>query len=203
MKILLVSDVHFALEENEKELLQQPFDACLFTGDLEYHLKSVCDLIGDIPKYGVRGNHDNNINLSDYGIADVYQQTSTFNGIPIVGFEGVCCDHKKVHGPKKCLFHEEKEYKEHINKKNQSGGILLSHCSDYKRLSNNLFYNGSKVISKYKKKYCPIIHVFGHHHLNRVYYEKGCLTICVFRFAILTINDTTKEMTVQFPFDTL
>jgi predicted phosphodiesterase len=87
MKILAIADrppkerIKSILENNSVELI------CTL-GDLEQNYLYDIELVTNIPKLGVYGNHDSGTYIETLGITNMHLKTFEFGGLVFGGFEG-------------------------------------------------------------------------------------------------------------------
>lgn len=75
-------------------LAEQPVDVIVTLGDLELsHIRSL-ELVTDIPKLGVYGNHCSGMYMPELGIENMHLKTKELFGVTFGGFEG-CVKYKE------------------------------------------------------------------------------------------------------------
>lgn len=87
LRLLVIADR--APSKPVRELIAAtPVDAIVTLGDLELSMIRDLELITDIPKLGVYGNHCSGSYMGDVGLTNMHLNTMTINGITFGGFEG-------------------------------------------------------------------------------------------------------------------
>lgn len=87
LRLLVIADR--APSRPVRELLAgERVDAILTLGDLELSQIRDLELITDIPKLGVYGNHCSGSYMDDVGLVNMHLNTTTIQGVTFGGFEG-------------------------------------------------------------------------------------------------------------------
>ena len=183
-KILTIADLHGRLRPKDINMeMFQEIDAIIMLGDIDYRdyfiLKNY--IPKEIPVYGIRGNHDAQIKLEDYGIQDIHGKLIEVNDIRIVGWEG-----SFKYKPSAVGFtqDESKDFAKILIKAyGENVDYLFSHDAPYNVDTVDAAHKGLKGISEYiTKTGCKNIH--GHFHQS----YKTQKQQCVFGFEQITLT---------------
>lgn len=157
LKILHYSDQKADLNQHSNN-----FDWIITTGDLDYtDMYPITFIKNDHPSFGVLGNHDVGINLSEFGIQDVHKKVVVYNGIKIGGFRG-------------CLKYKESDYMYTEDESNEFANsfpyvdILLLHAGPFGLLDDpsDSVHIGSKNMRRYVEQKMPKYVFVGHQYSN-------------------------------------
>ena len=170
-KILIFSDLHYHTISDIRNITNVDCDLCLLLGDINCQLLKEIKQNIKVPIYAVLGNHDTSDLLEKVGIENINGKVIDFNGIKIGGIEG-----SSRYKDGSFVMHTQKESLE-IMKCLPRVDILISHDSAYKQFSENVSKEGYQGISWYLENQKPILHIHGHHHVNKFY--KLNSTYCV------------------------
>lgn len=182
-RILVISDIHYELTNEELSALQETFDQCWLLGDIPSNvLKMVQEL--HCPVIGVHGNHDAPNLLEQYSFIDVHGKDCTINGIHIVGIHGS----SKYKNSDTCMLTQQESIA--IAKSLPKAQVLLAHDSPFGMHSAELHKVGLKGITQYLKRHKPQLYVYGHHHEHVEYMFKKTKCIMNYRFGIIEPDGT-------------
>lgn len=184
VKILTIADLHGRLRPKDINMeMFQEIDAIIMLGDIDYRDYFILRnyIPEEIPVYGIRGNHDAQIQLEDYGIQDIHGKLIEVNGIRIVGWEG-----SLKYKPSAVGFtqDESKDFAKMLIKAyGKNVDYLFSHDAPYNIDTVDTAHKGLKGISEYMTKTrCKNIH--GHFHQS----YKTQKQQCVFGFEQITLT---------------
>lgn len=181
-RILIVSDIHFAIDEHELKLLQGSYTDRILLGDIpKYMLPAVLNKNTAI---GVLGNHDTPDVFEGYTIQNLHNATVNIGGITVAGLEG---SSRYKMSPN--VMHTQDEIKE-AAKALPAADILIAHDSPWHQHDTCVSKEGFVGITKYIRKKKPKLMLYGHHHERCAYKLKKTLCICVYRIGIIEPDGT-------------
>lgn len=127
-------------------------------GDLGQHQLSELELIDDIPKIGVYGNHDSGMYFEPLGIQNLHLTTTSINGITFGGFEG--CVRYKSSGN---LMYTQEEATKLMNDFPKVD-IFISHCPPFgiNDDSSDIAHTGFIALKNYIEQHQPMYLFHGH-----------------------------------------
>jgi Icc-related predicted phosphoesterase len=163
IKILVISDLHYHTVSDIRNITNTNCDLCLLLDDIECKLLKEIKRNIKVPIYAVLGNHDTDDLLEKADIENINGKVIDFNGIKIGGIEGSSC-----YKDSSFVMHTQEESLK-IMKNLPYVDILISHDSAYKQFSENISKEGYQGISWYLENKKPILHIHGHHHVNKIY----------------------------------
>jgi predicted phosphodiesterase len=177
-RILIISDIHYNLTNEELAVFQQTFDQCWLLGDMS---SDVLKLVQGLkcPVIGVCGNHDTPDIFEKYSFTNVHGTECTVNGIHIVGIQGA----SKYKNSDTCMLTQQESLA--IAKALPKAQVLLAHDSPFGMHSSELHKVGLKGITEYLKRNKPALYLYGHHHDRKEYTFKKTKCILVYRFGII------------------
>lgn len=187
MNILVFADLHhWSKEELLSCLSYNNYTCCILLGDIddETLIFIKANIKSDVKLFGVVGNHDEWNTLIRNNIEDISGKTICVNGIVFAGLSG---SHRYNDEQERAMLTQ----KESIiaAKELQKADVFISHDTAYRAMhfSDNV-HCGLKGISKYLKKYAPMLNLFGHYHsCSLLSYHKTTL-LCIYRCALITID---------------
>ena len=184
-RILIVSDIHFPLNEKEQEMLKENFDICLLLGDIPKDVLQSIDTNNKCKFYGIYGNHDTNDMYNDIKNLKYIHRHCVIeeDETSIIGISG---SSKYKKSSSYCMFSQEEILD--ITKNMRKVDILISHDSPYQIHSTSKNKEGFKGITEYIKKNKPKLHLYGHHHITKAYMIDETLCICNYRLGIIEKN---------------
>ncbi len=177
-RILVISDIHHNLTNEELSVFHQTFGQCWLLGDMS---SDVLKLVQGLkcPVIGVCGNHDMPEMFEQYSFINVHNTECTINGISIVGVHGS----SKYKNSGTCMLTQQESLA--IAKALPKAQVLLAHDSPFGRHSHELHKCGLKGITEYLKRNKPLLYVYGHHHECIQYMFKKTKCIMNYRFGII------------------
>lgn len=190
MKILIITDIHYQLDDNEKQLIKSNLYDVLFTlGDIGFSdllwIKEVCNK----PIYGLLGNHDGMSLLETVGISTLHQSSVEINGISFAGIQG---SHRYKKSPELCMYTQEESIK--IAKNTPAADVLLCHDGPYGLYEKkNAAHCGLKGIREYLKIYNPMMCIHGHLHKSTQQYLNDIFIQCCFRVELIDLDMFVKK----------
>lgn len=190
LKVLVLSDFHFASEEEFEVLRKQAdFDIIFMLGDIKNSYLKTINSYFSKEKFGVIGNHDSYDTLEKNGIINVHGKLTKVNGIDIIGFQG---SYKYKNGEYPSFTQEESLL---FSKGLPKADVLISHDSPYELYGkNNQSHIGLKGVSDYISKNNIALNIHGHHHINtHKVLKNGTTVVCVFRASIIDLSNYTVK----------
>ena len=181
LRILVVTDGHGCLAESDIPPYRD-IDVCLLLGDLSIRdIAIVKEKIGNIPVYGVLGNHDGFELYDRFGIENIHGKVVEIDGVRIAGMQGAF-RYKDTNFP----FYTDDESVE-IAEEMDGADILISH--DYPKdfhKNTDWAHSGLQGITHYCEKHRVPLNIHGHFHNNLSgVLENGTRTICCYRATII------------------
>lgn len=177
-RILIISDIHYNLSNEELAVLHETFDQCWLLGDMSSDvLKLVQGL--NCPVVGVCGNHDTPNLFDKYPFINLHGTEYTVNGIHMVGIHGSA----KYKNSDTCMLTQQESIA--IAKALPKAQVLLAHDSPFGMHDSAPNKVGLRGITKYLKQCKPLLYVYGHHHEHMEYMFKKTKCIMNYRFGII------------------
>ena len=185
IRILVFADLHTPCIEKIRNtnFSEYNYDVCFTLGDINcQHLNAITECV-NCSVYGVIGNHDEYGMLEQFGIMRLDSKEVIINGFSVTGLSGSSrykIDDKPMLTQKESIA---------LSKQLPPAEILVSHDSAYGLYGakSDKTHCGLKGISKYIKKYKPIVNLHGHHHENCVKNRRYTTDICVFGCSVIEI----------------
>ena len=107
---------------------QHDLEAILCLGDLQPSWLETLDFV-HLPKLGVRGNHDNEPYMEQFGIEDLHlRRVELDSGLSVCGFEG-CVEYRRDHGELGPTYSQRRAAK--LIRKLPAADVLICHCPPY------------------------------------------------------------------------
>ena len=158
MNILAISD-RPAKESIVKLVKQNAIDLICTLGDLEYFDLQELELITDIPKIGVYGNHDSGSYFEPLGITNMHLNTFEHQGIKFGGFQG-CVRYKENPSAIMCTQEEATE----LLKEFPRVDVMLAHCPPYGINDDptEISHTGFVALKEYLDQHKPSYLFHGH-----------------------------------------
>ena len=186
MKIIAFADLHTNCIDkiNQTDYSSYNCSVCITLGDINSkHLQAIAANV-KLPIYGVLGNHDEYGMLERYGITQLDEKEVNIDGVLITGLSG---SSRYKPDDKPMLTQKESVY---LAKRLHYAEIFISHDSAYGLYGakSDKAHCGLKGISRYIKKYKPIINLHGHHHENSIKKYKKTTDICIFGCSVIEID---------------
>ena len=187
IKIIVISDTHNCLNENEfKQFIElhKEFDICLLLGDHQpKDISIILKYIGKNKIYGLLGNHDYNY-LEEFNINNLNGKIINVNGTTLLGIQG-SFKYKPSNFPS--FTQEESIF--FLNDK-PSVGILVRHDNRFdSKMNNNPAHQGLFGITYYLFKNRTPYHIHGHVHNTYVKEMiNGTKEISVYMYDYLELN---------------
>ena len=158
MKILAIADR--PPSTNLKTLLDQNNPEIIVTlGDLDQSDINGLEMVNNIPKLGVYGNHDSGMYMKELGIIDMHLKTYKYKGIIFGGFQG-CVRYKE--NPTAIMYTQEEAKKmlENFPKVD----VMLAHCPPYGINDDisEIAHTGFIALKEYLEKQSPKYLFHGH-----------------------------------------
>ena len=125
MKILAIAD-RPPRSSIRKLVTENQIDLICTLGDLDYYSLRELELIKDLPKLGVYGNHDGGAYFADLGIHDLHLKTFVFQGLTFGGFQG-CVKYKEAFD--NSLFTQKES--QQLLQAFPPVDVMLTHCPPY------------------------------------------------------------------------
>jgi uncharacterized protein len=128
-------------------------------GDLEHHQIRELEIITDIPKIGVYGNHCSGLYMPELGIKNMHLQTFEFGGLTFGGFEG-SVRYKSSLTAKMYTQDEATELMQGF----QHVDVMLAHCPPYgiNDEPDDVAHMGFVALRKYIEAENPKYYLHGH-----------------------------------------
>lgn len=224
MRILVFSDLHRCIDMTELHHIIQSMptepDLAVSLGDISSsELADIRNIVGDIPMYGVPGNHDTEETLTAAKIPSLHSGLLIYDGgIRFAGFGGSIRYKKGVN------FMFSQQESQDLIQKLPPANILLTHDmplvdqsppTPVNRSSgflNKLLLRAKKEkkdekicsqphaglqgITDYLDRISPSLLIHGHIHQNKVYRYKNTDIVSVYGAALVTFDDN-KLIAVQ------
>jgi uncharacterized protein len=107
---------------------QHELDAVMCLGDLQTAWLETLDRVA-VPKFGVRGNHDSEPYMEQFGIEDLHlRRVELESGLSVCGFEG-CVAYRRDHGENGPAYSQRKASR--LVRKLPPADVLICHCPPY------------------------------------------------------------------------
>lgn len=185
MKILAFADLHDYCIDKIAQIDYSAYgcDLCITLGDINYqHLQAIKKNV-DLPICGVLGNHDDYGLLTKCGIVSLDGITLTVKSIHFTGLSGS----SRYKPDDKPLLTQKESIT--LAKQLPPADILVSHDSAFGLYGarSDLAHCGLKGISRYIKKYKPVVNLHGHHHENCIKDGRYTTDICIFGCSVIEI----------------
>ena len=165
LTLLVVADTHNSLNMFKEIKIPKPseYDLCIFLGDISK--EDIRILLQYIPKekiIGVLGNHDDENNLSLFGIKNINNNIYHYNELSFIGLQG-CIKYKEG---QPC--YTKKESKK-LCKNMPPVDIFITHdIPENFMLHQSENHKGNPAINKYLyKNKCPL-NICGHNHTYKI-----------------------------------
>jgi uncharacterized protein len=127
MRALALADRPFHADAG-RLAAQHDLDAVLCLGDLQTAWLETLDRVR-LPKFGVRGNHDFEPYMEQFGIEDLHLRRVVLdNGLSICGFEG-CVAYRRDHGEHGPAFSQKRAAK--LMRKLPPADVVICHCPPF------------------------------------------------------------------------
>ncbi len=138
---------------------ETPVDAIVTLGDLELSQIRELELIGDIPKLGVYGNHCSGSYMDGLGIVNMHLQVVTVKGVTFGGFEGSV---RYKDSPYAKMYTQEQASV--LLKDFPRVDVMLTHCPPYGINDDvtDLAHTGFLALRAYLKERRPAYLLHGH-----------------------------------------
>lgn len=177
-KILVISDIHYELSDEEFSIINNNYDACFALGDIP---KPILRIIAqqEYSVYGVLGNHDTPDFFNGLDVINIHNSSRVIGNYNIIGLEG-----SSIYKRGPYVMHDQKEIRD-ITKNLPYADILLSHDSPWHMHDTSMNKEGFIGITKYIKRNKPLLHIYGHHHVNAHQILNKTLCICNYRFGLI------------------
>ena len=184
--IVVLADLHMCFYEDIKKIKEtlrtQSYDCVIFLGDIMAEdIREFVPCAGGRPCLHILGNHDEwGQNDGIPGLTYIDGKTVSVNGVRISGVSG---GPKYKEGPYGMRTEEEvREALSHIG----DTDILISHESPYHLLNPNRSHAGFQAISDFLDEKKPLLHVFGHHHIDHEEIRNSTREVCVYGCEVIT-----------------
>ena len=183
--VLVISDTHGHLAYTDPLNIlpdierNKQVDMVFFLGDHDSRdLDKILDILGDVPCFGVAGNHDSFDVYKNHNIENIHGKVIEVDGIRIGGLSG-CLKYKNAND-RAFLTEEEAE---DILSRMDDVDILLTHAPEYREEdADDVAHRGFQAINAYIEKHHPSYHFYGHMHQQTMYADKfGCYHYCVYK----------------------
>jgi uncharacterized protein len=107
---------------------QHDLQAILCLGDLQPSWLETLDFV-HVPKLGVRGNHDNEPYMEQFGIEDLHMRRIELDtGLTVCGFEG-CVEYRRDHGEHGPAYSQRRAAR--LIRKLPPADVVICHCPPY------------------------------------------------------------------------
>jgi Icc-related predicted phosphoesterase len=183
LRILVVADTHTCLSRDD--VPSSGYDVCLLLGDMSpMDMLIVKETVGDVPIYGVLGNHDGFGQYERMGIENIHGKVVEVNGVRIAGIGG-SLRYKCSAAP---LYTDDESIE--IADSMDNADILISHDSPkFLHSIDDYAHSGLQGITHYCEKYNVPINIHGHHHdPKECVLDNGTRAICCYQVQIVQIS---------------
>lgn len=138
---------------------ETPVDAIVTLGDLELSQIRDLELITDIPKLGVYGNHCSGSYMDTVGLVNMHLNTITIKGVTFGGFEGSVRYKESAYAK---MYSQEKASA--LLKNFPRVDVMLTHCPPYGINDDvsDLSHTGFVGLRAYLDEYQPAYLLHGH-----------------------------------------
>ena len=177
-------EVHEDIRKIKEVLRSEYYDCVIFLGDIMAEdIREFVPCACGRPCLYILGNHDEwgqNSNIP--GLTYIDGKTVSVNGVRISGVSG---GPKYKEGPYGMRTEEEvRKTLSYI----EDTDILISHESPYHLLNQNRSHAGFQAISDFLDEKKPLLHIFGHHHIDNEEIRNSTREVCVYGCTVITTD---------------
>jgi uncharacterized protein len=144
---------------------QHRLDAVICLGDLQTSWLETLDRV-HLPKVGVRGNHDSEPYMEQFGIEDLHMRRIELDGgVSVCGFEG-CVEYHRDHGEHGPVYSQRRAAK--LIRKLPAADVLICHCPPFgvNDDPDDPAHIGFVALREWVLEHRPRVLLHGHTHPN-------------------------------------